>query len=330
MQRAGAPGVEVGDLLGDFSRRRILFGGRVRRSARGIQYGAAYRDRNCLRGPPRRLYSCRSGSSAVGLRGLSGRAPARRKYATKRGSRAAVCVRLCDGFYFPSVNTSGGDEVAHRSVPTRPLRSTPNPRGPIELKMRCPSRARLIPALPVGRRIAIRRSFDGTCTCHHSFLRSYLADLLRDPTLRDGDLVMTDKGFAVFKSDKSHVVSAANFVAAFPIAQRRQELARGTDGDGAREECGSVNLDPIPIHPRPCRDDANVNHRAAVAQRTVTVDDRDARLGRAPRSRLGRCSDLVMRVVQNEVLQRCVIPAKRGNPEPRHARPESGCPVSRA
>ncbi|MFZ2108668.1 MAG: hypothetical protein WAV18_25400 [Roseiarcus sp.] len=33
-------------------------------------------------------------------------------------------------------------------------------------------------------------SFDNTCTSHRSFTRSYLADLLRDRTLRNGDLVM--------------------------------------------------------------------------------------------------------------------------------------------
>ena len=56
-------------------------------------------------------------------------------------------------------------------------------------------------------------SFDNTCTCHRSFTRSYLADLLRDRTLRNGDLVMTANGFAVFRSDRSGAVSAANFVA---------------------------------------------------------------------------------------------------------------------
>jgi Protein of unknown function (DUF2865) len=139
------------------------------------------------------------------------RAPARRKYATKRGSRAAVCVRLCDGFYFPSVNTSGGDEGCASQCPDAPTAFYSEPPGSDRIEDAVSLQGALYSALPVANRH--QTSFDGTCTCHHSFLRSYLADLLRDPTLRDGDLVMTDKGFAVFKSDKSRAVSAANFVA---------------------------------------------------------------------------------------------------------------------
>jgi hypothetical protein len=138
-------------------------------------------------------------------------APARRKYATKRGSRAAVCVRLCDGFYFPSVNTSGGDEGCASQCPDAPTAFYSEPSGSDRIEDAVSLQGAPYSALPVANRH--QTSFDGTCTCHHSFLRSYLADLRRDPTLRDGDLVMTDKGFAVFKSDKSRAVSAANFVA---------------------------------------------------------------------------------------------------------------------
>ena len=59
-------------------------------------------------------------------------------------------------------------------------------------------------------------SFDNTCTCHRSSVASYIADLLHDRTLRDGDLVMTAKGFRVFKGDKSGVVQPSNFVALSP------------------------------------------------------------------------------------------------------------------
>jgi hypothetical protein len=69
-------------------------------------------------------------------------------------------------------------------------------------------------ALPVADRN--RLSFDETCTCHRAASKSYLADLLRDRTLRTGDVVMTGRGFAVFTGDKSGAVSAANFV---PLSQ---------------------------------------------------------------------------------------------------------------
>ena len=147
---------EVRDLLGDFSRRRILFGGRVRGCARGIQYGTAYRDRNCLRAP-RRLYSCRKfGRRKFGrLRGLSGE---RQQGESTRPSVAVGPRCACDYATvstFPASTRRAATRVAHRSVPTRPRRSTPNPRGPIELKMRCPSGARLIPRFRWP--IAIRR-----------------------------------------------------------------------------------------------------------------------------------------------------------------------------
>ena len=41
-----------------------------------------------------------------------------------------------------------------------------------------------------------------------------------------------------------------------------------------------------------------------------------------------RREELVARVVQNEVLQRCVIPAKAGTPEARHVRPSLPMPAS--
>ena len=138
-------------------------------------------------------------------------AQARRKYATNRRSRAAVCVRLCDGFYFPSDNTTGGDEGCASQCPDAPTAFYSEPPGSDRIEDAVSLQGAPYSALPVANRH--QTSFDSTCTCHRSFLRSYLADLLRDHTLRDGDLVMTANGFAVFKSDKSRAVSAANFVA---------------------------------------------------------------------------------------------------------------------
>jgi hypothetical protein len=152
------------------------------------------------------------------VRPIERRAHARRNYATNRGnraanhgSRAAMCVRLCDGFYFPSVNTSGGDEGCASQCPDAPTAFYSEPPGSDRIEDAVSLQGAPYSALPVANRH--QTSFDSTCTCHRSFLRSYLADLLRDRTLRDGDLVMTANGFAVFKSDKSRAVSAANFVA---------------------------------------------------------------------------------------------------------------------
>jgi hypothetical protein len=130
--------------------------------------------------------------------------------ANARGGRA-ICVRLCDGFFFPSVITSGSDEACASQCPDAPTAFYSQPAGSDKIEDAVSLSGAPYSALAVADHHQL--SFDNTCTCHRSFTRSYLADLLRDRTLRNGDLVMTANGFAVFRSDKSGAVSAANFVA---------------------------------------------------------------------------------------------------------------------
>jgi hypothetical protein len=127
------------------------------------------------------------------------------------GGGRAICVRLCDGFFFPSVITSGSDEACASQCPDAPTAFYSAPAGSDKIEDAVSLSGAPYSALAVADRHQL--SFDNTCTCHRSFTRSYLADLLRDRTLRNGDLVMTANGFAVFRSDKSGAVSAANFVA---------------------------------------------------------------------------------------------------------------------
>jgi hypothetical protein len=200
-------------------------------------------------------------------------APARRRYATKRGSRAAVCVRLCDGFYFPSVNTSGGDEGCASQCPDAPTVFYSEPPGSDRIEDAVSLQGAPYSALPVANRH--QTSFDGTCTCHHSFLRSYLADLRRDPTLRDGDLVMTDKGFAVFKSDKSRAVSAANFVA---LSQSPNVAKNWRAELTAMERAGMWERQSGPYsYSYPATETTQTSTAAPRLHKgTVTVDDGDA------------------------------------------------------
>jgi hypothetical protein len=138
-------------------------------------------------------------------------AHARRKYAAIGGGGGrAVCVRLCDGFFFPSVTSSGGDEACASQCPDAPTAFYREPSGSDRIEDAVSLAGAPYSALPVANHN--QTSFDQTCTCHRSFNRSYLADLLHDRTLRNGDIVMTAKGFTVFKGDKSGSVSAANFV----------------------------------------------------------------------------------------------------------------------
>jgi Protein of unknown function (DUF2865) len=137
-----------------------------------------------------------------------------RKRTASLGGRSAVCVRLCDGFHFPSVLSSGGDEACASQCPDAPTAFYSMPAGSEKIDDAVSLTGAPYSALPVANRN--QTSFDNTCTCHRSSVTSYIADLLHDRTLRDGDLVMTAKGFRVFKGDKSGVVQPSNFVALSP------------------------------------------------------------------------------------------------------------------
>jgi hypothetical protein len=142
-----------------------------------------------------------------------------------RGGRLAICVRLCDGLYFPSVVTSGGDEACASQCPDAPTAFYSMPAGSDKIDDAVSLTGTPYSALPVANRH--QTSFDNTCTCHRSSVTSYIADLLHDRTLRDGDLVMTAKGFRVFKGDKSGVVQPSNFVALSPSSSAELKAMEG-------------------------------------------------------------------------------------------------------
>ena len=131
----------------------------------------------------------------------------------------------CDGFYFPSVLSSGGDEACASQCPDAPTAFYSMPAGSEKIDDAVSLTGAPYSALPVANRN--QTSFDNTCTCHRSSVRSYIADLLHDRTLRDGDLVMTAKGFRMFKGDKSGVVRPSNFVALSPSSS----LARASGAE---------------------------------------------------------------------------------------------------
>jgi hypothetical protein len=204
----------------------------------------------------------------------------RRKTAAVGGGRA-VCVRLCDGFFFPSVTSSGGDEACASQCPDAPTAFYREPAGSDRIEDAVSLQGAPYSALPVADRS--QTSFDQTCTCHRSFNRSYLADLLHDRTLRNGDVVMTTKGFTVFKSDKSGSVSAANFVALsqstnVPSNARTELTAMERAGIWDRQSGLYSYSAPQAVAPSAATADAAVRPNATPRLRkgTVTVDDGDA------------------------------------------------------
>jgi hypothetical protein len=128
-----------------------------------------------------------------------------------RANGLAVCVRLCDGFFFPSATRSGGDEACVAQCPDAPTARYTEPAGSDRIEDAVSTRGALYSALPVANRY--RTTSDNTCRCHRSLARSYSAAVLNDPTLRKGDVVVTTKGFLVFQGAKTRSITSSDFVA---------------------------------------------------------------------------------------------------------------------
>jgi len=137
--------------------------------------------------------------------------PTVHKREVTRSNGLAVCVRLCDGFFFPSATSSGGDEACAVQCPDAPTARYTEPAGSDRIEDAVSTRGALYSALPVANRY--QTTFDSTCRCRRSLIRGYSASSLNDPTLRKGDLVMTPKGFLVFQGAKTRPVTPSDFVA---------------------------------------------------------------------------------------------------------------------
>jgi len=122
-----------------------------------------------------------------------------------------VCVRLCDGFFFP-LSAAAGD-VASQDAACNSL----CPDAPTEVYYRNGSdsiegavsaHGRLYTALPVSLRY--RGTSDNTCTCHRDVV-AYAP--LHDATLKRGDAVMTPAGFMVFRGAEAASHGPGDFTA---------------------------------------------------------------------------------------------------------------------
>lgn len=123
---------------------------------------------------------------------------------------SSVCVRLCDGFFFPNVYLTGGDAGCAAQCPDAPTALYMRPAGSDDIGSAISLRGTPYSALPVANRE--QTTYDETCTCHRAGRHSYVAELMHDHTLRPGDVVVTDKGVEVFQGDKSGGVAARDFV----------------------------------------------------------------------------------------------------------------------
>ena len=125
-------------------------------------------------------------------------------------ANSSVCVRLCDGFFFPNVYTSGGDAACAAQCPDAPTALYMRPAGSDDIGSAISLRGTPYSSLPVANRE--QTTYDETCTCHRAGKHSYVAELMHDNTLRPGDMVVTNNGIEVFEGDKSGRVAPRDFV----------------------------------------------------------------------------------------------------------------------
>jgi hypothetical protein len=108
-----------------------------------------------------------------------------------------VCVRLCDGSFFPTASVAGGDAACAAQCPDAPTALYTMSTDRIEDAVS--STGKPYTALPVAKRY--QTTFENTCTCRRETVASRAKELLNDPTLRKGDVVMTTAGFQVYQGD---------------------------------------------------------------------------------------------------------------------------------
>ena len=117
--------------------------------------------------------------------------------------RRSVCVRLCDGFFFPIGDLpNDGDISGHEALctglcPGAPARLYVVPSGSDRIEDAVGVQSRKpYTALPVAFRHAAKT--DRTCSCHAQVEASSIS-LLKDFTLRRGDGIMTRTGIQIFR-----------------------------------------------------------------------------------------------------------------------------------
>jgi hypothetical protein len=134
--------------------------------------------------------------------------PVERRRKARSSYARAVCVRLCDGYFFPTSSTAGGDETCQSQCPDAPVAMYSQPGDAIEDAVSLIGER--YADLPVALRH--RTTYDSACVCHGSLNRSRVAELRDDPTLRKGDIVMTGNGFRVYEGAGGGA-TAGDFVA---------------------------------------------------------------------------------------------------------------------
>jgi hypothetical protein len=120
-------------------------------------------------------------------------------------SRRSVCVRMCDGFYFPLGNqdgradTNGQEAMCKAACPGTTTKLFTIPAGAEGIDQAVSSQGKSYRSIPMA--YAHESGRDETCSCRlgSAGLQPTRVALLNDPTLRAGDAVVIDGQAKVFK-----------------------------------------------------------------------------------------------------------------------------------
>ena len=137
----------------------------------------------------------------------------------------AVCVRLCDGSFFPATSSAAGDAGCAAQCPGAPTELYAMTSDRIEDSYAVTTGAPYS-KLPVASRF--QQTHESTCSCHREGVLARAKDLLHDNSLRKGDVVMTADGFKVYEGSGWGPTRPEDFVLVSKAGLPRDESAQLT------------------------------------------------------------------------------------------------------
>jgi hypothetical protein len=129
--------------------------------------------------------------------------------------RRSVCVRLCDGYFFPVGALSregdlrGQEEACSGLCPDAPTQLFMEPAGSDKIEDAISENGAPYSSLPMA--FSNRSAADKTCACHRH--PGEMFSLANDATLRRGDSIMTTTGIVVFRGSGRMPYAPSDFTA---------------------------------------------------------------------------------------------------------------------
>jgi hypothetical protein len=128
-----------------------------------------------------------------------------------QSGRRHICVRTCDGYFFPLDQSGSGisqEGLCKAACPGASVRLYTVPNGASDIDSAVNSDGKTYASLPMA--FAFQQRRVASCTCNSSADKAPFS-VLRDPTLRTGDVVMMDRQAMVFKGGASLPYRRADF-----------------------------------------------------------------------------------------------------------------------